>query len=121
MEGYLKKEGHFFKTWQRRFFSLSSSSEFFYYVDEQKLIKKGSYVLDCESSCNVIEDSKGHVNMFVLQAKGDNKYDTIILSADSAEDRAMWITELNRLISELRESVNLKHRTLLAGASVRPP
>ena len=120
MNGWLSKEGHFFKTWKSRFFSLSANG-LEYFSDETKTKKKGCYGLDCESSCNKIEDRKGRLNLFVLQAKGGNKSDTIILSATSLEDRDGWIVAINACITAIREAADTRlHSVLLSATSDNP-
>ena len=45
MEGWLEKEGHLFKNWQRRWFVVEKH-RVAYYGSEQKQNLKGTYVLD---------------------------------------------------------------------------
>ena len=111
MEVFLLKLVKFFKSWQRRYFQLSDNS-LIYYTDSSKSKQKGEYKIVSDSSCTDLSEYKGKSNIIVLQAAGVNKSEMIVLSAETHEDKLVWIAEINGKISKLRESINKKFEDL---------
>ena len=100
MEGWLNKEGNWFRTWTRRWFTLNGS-DLTYYSDESKTKKKGAYKLATDSSVNSMPNRGKYTNCFTLQAEGENGSDTLILSAETPMDRSAWIDAMENCVNNM--------------------
>jgi uncharacterized protein YbjT (DUF2867 family) len=96
MEGWLEKEGHFFKTWQRRWFVVEKH-RVAYYDSEQKQNLKGTYVLDKESKIVPCPQKGKRKFVFALHAKGSGG-EVLYMNASSQDEMEKWEAAINRAI-----------------------
>mmetsp|Transcript_14996 Transcript_14996/g.24825 ORF Transcript_14996/g.24825 Transcript_14996/m.24825 type:complete len:1019 (-) Transcript_14996:236-3292(-) len=111
-EGWLQKQGSKIKTWKKRWFVLhrpaSPGASFLlkYYTAQDKATEKGFFKIPGGSSVKSLEDDhrgekKKHQNYFELQAEGNNGKTTLLLSADSAEEKAAWVDAIQSCIDTM--------------------
>lgn len=101
IDGWLYKEGHRIKTWKKRWVVVGfndSGIKLEYYKDAALKSKKGEYVIAADSAVSSLDDgySGGRSNLIALQAEGNGNL--LILSADSDESKAAWISALRDAI-----------------------
>ena len=96
MEGWLEKEGHWFKNWKKRYFVLDGNGSLAYYTDDTRGKIKGSYQLSSTSSVNSIKEQGSRRFRFVVRAHGANGSDVLVLSAGTDTDRELWMSKLEQ-------------------------
>jgi hypothetical protein len=100
-EGWLHKQGHFMKNWQKRYFSLSlHEKKLFYYTDESKQTCKGEYRIDSCSTIAVKDDSVNsqYSYLFILHANRKGVEEALLMSASDKESRYLWIIAIEEVI-----------------------
>jgi hypothetical protein len=107
--GWLRKQGHVKRNWKRRYFTLNEAKSeepsclLEYYTDDSLYTKKGAYTITAASSCNILDGDK----LFVLQAKGANGANLLVMEAESNDDRELWFDMIDRTIAQLRDKAGV--------------
>jgi predicted ester cyclase len=100
LEGWMEKEGHVFKTWNKRWFELDSTRfVLFYYENSDKKAKKGEYGI-IETTVVVEVSGSKKPNAFRLETAGSS--DVLILSASSVVEMKKWMTAIQSLSATRR-------------------
>jgi len=96
--GYLKKQGDIYKTFRKRYHTLGTDLKMKYY-DKQDGVLKGSYILD-ENTKVEFMDASMNMNAKSFGFKLRTQQRVHLMYADSFEDMASWVNQIQRLISE---------------------
>jgi len=97
--GWLEKEGHFMKSWNRRFFVLDSKSKTLtYYTDEKRTDKRGEVILSSNLGQVALENDHGD-RKFLIRFTGIKKgvSTPTFLSCASQNDMKMWYEALSEV------------------------
>jgi PH domain len=86
-KGFLKKQGHLFKTWKRRYFILRGPLMAYYESDDVSSKELGTIFVAGATVDDLPEHSKPHV-FLITQATVDKPY---VISCPDAASKKEWI------------------------------
>jgi uncharacterized protein YbjT (DUF2867 family) len=96
IEGWLSKQGHKFKNWNKRWFVLEPH-QLLYYSDILKTDLKGSFEITSTSFLARLPDMGGRRNLLRLHSQGSGG-SQLLMSATSAAEMHAWETSINKAI-----------------------
>ncbi|PRP88351.1 hypothetical protein PROFUN_03265 [Planoprotostelium fungivorum] len=84
--GILWKQGHWWKSWQQRYFEIDGDT-MSYYVEPDKLVMKGSFPLK-GSTVSIVDDTEDRTFCFRIDTTINKSF---LISAESTRERQEWM------------------------------
>lgn len=74
-------------------------------TDDSKSEVKGDFHLKIDSSVTSLEGQPARPHLFAVRAEGSQGADLLIVSTDSAEDKARWMACISDLVKSFRSRI----------------
>jgi hypothetical protein len=103
-EGVLIKQGHVWRSWNRRWFVLTQRN-ITYSTDDKNRIEKGSYEIDHLSIAKKHDDLDGKTFLFSLYARGSRGTE-LVMGAMNDQERQEWVDAINQVIQNKKRLLN---------------